>query len=233
MFGYIIKPARVCPQTNTRQALDYIIILRLDYEQTLSRENMNFRILFAIFFGVILILPGRVEAATLSLSPSSGTFSVGSTFDASLLLDTNGKSINAIAVSLSFQPDMLQVVSPSTGQSVVGVWTAAPKYNNSTGRIDLQGGIPNGITASSALITTLTFRVKSVGEALIKFLDGSKVLLNDGLGTNALTQTGNAFYQLKLPPPAGPTLNSETNPDQATWYPSRTVSFHFVNETSS
>jgi len=190
---------------------------------------------FVIFFlAIFFIFPSVTKAASLSISPSSGTFSVGSTFDVSLLLDTNGKSVNAIAVALQFPADMLQVVSPSTGQSIIGVWTAAPKFNNLTGKIELQGGIPGGITASSGLVTTLTFRVKSVGQAIVKFLDGSKILLNDGLGTNVLSQTNNnAVFQFKLPPPAGPIVISETNPDQATWYANRTVSFRFVNEAVS
>ena len=126
---------------------------------------------------------------------------------------------------------MLQVVSPSLGQSVIGVWTAAPKFDNVNGQMDLQGGIPGGITASNALVSTVTFRVKSVGSAIVKFLDGSKVLLNDGLGTDALSETEGGIYQLKLPPPAGPALASETNPDQSQWYQNRTVSFSFASDT--
>lgn len=189
-----------------------------------------FRKIFLFFIALILFATSYVaQAATMSLSPSTGTFSVGSTFDLSIFLDTSGKSVNALAVSLTYPPDMLQVVSPSLGQSVIGVWTAAPKFNNLSGKLDLQGGIPGGITASNALISTVTFRVKSVGSAIVKFLDGSKALLNDGLGTNALSQTSSAILNLRLPPPAGPVLVSETNPDETKWYRNRTVSFRFAS----
>ena len=192
---------------------------------------MKRKLFLTLFLVVICSHSLAAHAATMSLSPSTGTFSVGSTFDVSITLDTNGKSVNALAVSLGFPPDMLQVVSPSLGQSVIGVWTAAPTFNNSKGELDLQGGVPGGITASNALISTVTFRVKSVGSAIVKFLDGSKVLLNDGLGTNALSQTSNALYTFKLSPPAGPAVTSETNPDQAEWYKNKTVSFRFTPET--
>jgi len=187
------------------------------------------RTFFLILF-TFLFFPAYSQAATLLLSPSSGTFSIGSTFNASILLDTKGESINAIEVGLSFPPDMLQIVSPSAGQSIISVWTDAPSFDNKNGRVKFQGGIPGGITASNALVSTITFRVKSIGEGLVKFLDNSKVLLNDGLGTNALSQTANAVYKFKLPPPAGPIVVSNTNPDQATWYPNRTVSLQFVSE---
>lgn len=190
---------------------------------------MKRRIFFVIAF-LFFFLPSISEAATLSLSPSSGNYSIGSTFNVSVLLDTKGQAINAIEVGLSFPPDMLQVVSPSTGQSVIGVWTATPKFDNTNGRIELQGGIPGGITSSNALVSTFTFRVKSVGDGTIKFLDKTKVLQNNGLGTNVLEQTSNANYKFKLPAPAGPQVVSDTNPDQATWYPNKTVSLKFINE---
>jgi preprotein translocase subunit YajC len=95
-----------------------------------------------------------------------------------------------------------------------------PSVNNQSGRIDLQGGIPGGINVSSGLVTTLTFRVKSVGNAVIKFLDNSKALLHDGKGTNDLNDTTNGVYTLVLPPPAGPIVSSETHPDQNLWYKS-------------
>src|SRR3989338_8955050 len=132
---------------------------------------MKFWTIFTTF--LFLVLPSITFAATLSISPSTGTFSVGSTFEASLFLNTEGKSINALSVSLKYPPDMLQVVSPSTGKSVVGIWTVAPKWDNQVGKIDLQGGIPGGITASGGMVTTITFRVKTVGEAVVKFLDNS------------------------------------------------------------
>ena len=191
---------------------------------------MNRRIFTSIFF-VFLFFPSISKAATLSLSPSSGNFTVGSTFNVSILLDTKEESVNALEIALSFPPDMLQIVSPSTGRSIIGVWTANPKFDNVNGQMNLQGGVPGGITSSRALISTVTFRVKSVGESLVKFLDKSKALLNNGLGTNVLNETNNAVFRFKLPPPAGPEVVSDTNPDQATWYSNKTVSLQFINET--
>lgn len=182
---------------------------------------MNFRLRVLIFLGglLLLLMPFPTsQAAILSLNPSSGTFIVGSTFDVSLLLDTQGKSINTIIASLGFSPDKLQLVSPTTGRSVIGLWISQPKFNNATGQVGLEGGIPGGINVSNALVTTLTFRVKGVDSAIIKFLDKSKVLLNDGLGTNDLRQTQSGVYNLVLPPPGGPIVASETHPDQSKWY---------------
>lgn len=183
------------------------------------------RTLFGAAFVVgLLFSANKVSAATLSVGPATGTFTVGSTFDIKLFLNSEGDLVNAVGVLMSFPPDKLQLVSAVvSGESVVEVWTAQPKFNNSTGTIELQGGIPGGIKSSSGLITTLRFRVKSVGDALVKFLDNSKVLLNDGRGTDVLKNKANGLYNLVLPPPAGPEVVSETHPDSGQWYANQNI----------
>ncbi|MDO8530140.1 MAG: cohesin domain-containing protein [bacterium] len=188
----------------------------------------NTGLALAIFFLVFFASAPKAEAATLSVGPTSGTFTVGSTFDVSLYLNTEGQSVNTLGIEMSFSPDKLQLVSPSAGKSIISVWAAPPKFNNQSGRIELQGGIPGGVNVSNGLITTLTFRVKSVGTSVLKFLDASRVLLNDGLGTDALKDTSSGIYQLILPPPAGPLVISETHPDQGKWYSNSSVALQWA-----
>lgn len=187
--------------------------------------------LFFCYAFLFILLPNYAAAATLSASPTAGTFTVGSTFEVSIFLNSQGKAVNAVEASLSFPPDKLQLVSPSTGKSVIGVWTVQPNVNNQTGRIDLQGGIPGGVNVSNGLVTTLTFRVKSVGNAIIRFLDNSKVLLHDGKGTNDLSDTTNGVYSLILPPPQGPVVTSETHPDQSNWYSNPNIVLLWANDS--
>jgi len=190
------------------------------------------RYIFVVFLFYLFSLPNIGQASSLFLSPDSGTFLTGSTFNVSVLLDTKGKSVNALQVFLTFPPDKLQVVSPSSGASIIDVWTVPPKFNNITGTVSLEGGIPRGIVVSKGILTTLTFRVKSVGSALIKFLNESGVFLNDGLATDDLDQSINAIYQLKLPPPEGPIVISETHPDQSVWYSNQNAVLRFTSEAS-
>lgn len=169
----------------------------------------------AFFF---LLSGEKASAATLSLTPGSGTFEVGSTFDVSVMLNTEGKSVNAIKASLFFSANILQVASPSAGQSTVTLWASPPTYSNTSGTITLEGGFPNGANLTNGLVTRITFRVKGTGTAIVKFQDNSKVLLDDGKGTETLSQTNNGIYTLTLPAPAGPEVVSETHPDQSRWY---------------
>lgn len=159
-----------------------------------------------------------VSAASLSLSPAAGTFVVGSTFDISLLLNTEEEAVNAVSVFLQFPSDKLQLISPTSGKSAIDLWVVPPRFNNVAGTIELQGVITGGTRASNVLITSLTFRARSVGVSVIKIGDESRVLLHDGAGTDALRTIGNGIYTLVLPPPAGPVVVSETHPDESRWY---------------
>ncbi|HEY4524190.1 MAG TPA: cohesin domain-containing protein [Candidatus Paceibacterota bacterium] len=171
-----------------------------------------------------------VQAARLLLSPPSGTFAVGSIFETAVFLDTEKQAVNMVDATIIFPPDKLQLVSPTTGQSVISVWTAAPIFNNQTGTIRLSGGIPGGLNVNRGLITNLTFRVKQVGEpVLVKFSNDSQILANDGRGTAVLGDVQNGVYKLILPPPAGPIVSSETHPDQARWYPEKNIIFRWTS----
>jgi hypothetical protein len=188
----------------------------------LSKAKFQIQILIwmlLVLCGAALSIPAPAYAANAEvlLSPSTGTHVVGSTFDVSIFLDTQGYSVNTIDLDLRYPQDKLQLVSSSTGKSIIGIWTSVPKYDNATGTISLVGGVPGGVSVNQGLITTFTFRVRAVGTAIVKF-ESSRVLLNDGLGTEILSQPFNSVYNLVLPPPGGPIVSSSSHPDQTQWY---------------
>jgi hypothetical protein len=170
-------------------------------------------------------LSGAEEnGASLYLSPPSGAYAVGDTFSVSVYLNTNGRYVNAIEADLRFPPDKLQIVSPSIGKSVIDVWVGQPAYSNSNGTVAFRGAIPNpGLNVSQGLVSTFTFRVKATGKAVVEFTDKSKVLLNDGKGTDVLSNTAGAIFDLILPPPQGPIVTSPSHSDQSRWYPNSSV----------
>ena len=148
----------------------------------------------------------------------------------SIFLDTEGNTVNTIWAKIQFPPDRLQVVSPTTGRSIISIWTTPPSYDNANGTIELQGLVtPNGINTSQGLVTTITFRAKRPGNAFVRFTDETTVLLHDGHGTEDLRQAQDGVYELILPPPAGPVVASETHPDQTRWYTPKSVSLRWSN----
>src|SRR3989344_3337610 len=181
-------------------------------------------ILGLLAFGLLAPSVYADHGATLSLTPPASTFVVGSTFDVSLMLDTNGVDMNAVAAFLKFPSGKLQVISSSAGKSAVTLWSVPPRFNNQNGTIELQGVVTGGLNATNALITTITFRIRSTGSAIISIADESRVLKHNGAGTDFLQHSYHGIYTLVLPPPAGPLVVSETHPNQDNWYKDSNVS---------
>ncbi|MDO8493138.1 MAG: cohesin domain-containing protein [bacterium] len=158
------------------------------------------------------------QKAALSLSPITGSFQEGSTFDVGIFLDTRGGTMNTVELHISFPPDKLALIKPLGDRSIIGVWLEPPKYSNTSGTAEFNGIIPNGIKTTNGLIGTLTFRAMAPGQATVKILNNSKVLINDGVGTEAITDLGRSSYTLVPKPPEGVTVFSETHPIQDRWY---------------
>jgi len=185
---------------------------------------------------VILILSfisgSSVEAASaeLYLSPSSGSFFVGSTFSVSVFANTEGNEINVVWAELKFPPEILQVTSPTAGASFIAEWLTPPNYSNERGIISFRGGIPGGITTSAGLVSSITFRAVASGTAKVEFREGSRVLLNDGKGTDILTTKINGEYHILIPPPEGPIVFSPTHPNPNVWYSDSSSTFSWEKE---
>ncbi len=162
--------------------------------------------------------PSLLPRAELFISPRTGNFIVGSTFEAPIYVNTLGNDINAISVKLKFDPKKLSIIKPSGGRSIFGIWVEPPSYDNQKGSASLIGVVPDGIVSSSGLIATVTFKVISSGETNISITDDSSANLNDGLGTNVKLVLGKSFYYLTPKTPDGVLVFSDTHPVPDHWY---------------
>lgn len=159
-----------------------------------------------------------VKRVGVSVSPRTGSFVEGTTFDVPILIDTRGSSVNGVEVRVQFDKEKFSIVRPSGGVSIIGVWVEPPKYDNTKGTASYVGVIPGGITTSSGLIGTMTFKALKTGTGVVNINSTSKVLFNDGLGTEAIVDVGRAEYTVIPKAPEGVKIYSETHPDQGLWY---------------
>lgn len=183
-----------------------------------------------LIFGAVFSVSAESQSASLYLSPSSGSFLTGSTFTVSVFLNTGGNEINTVWAELEFPPEILQITSPTAGTSFIKEWLTPPNYSNEKGIISFRGGIPGGISTSAGLVSSITFRSVASGIAKIKFSQASKILLNDGKGTNILANDINGEYQILVPPPEGPVVFSPTHPNPDLWYSDSSPSFSWEKE---
>jgi hypothetical protein len=202
----------------------------------------------AIFFAIALALNfiwpafnAQAAGATLLLSPSVGTYIIGSSFTIKVTVNSGGGTgINAAEGALSFDPAYLSVATISNNDSIFELWTSKPAYSNPKGTISFGGGLPSAYKGSAGAIFTVTFTAKKIGTTNVNFSSGV-ILAADGKGTNVFSGFGNGSYVIKektepaetkpaeeekpaepegpkgILPPA-PEVTSRTHPEENKWY---------------
>lgn len=189
--------------------------------------KINYKIINLVLTLLILgsiILPENVyAAATFSLSPSTKSLSVGSTVSAKLIVNTGGKSINAVEGTVSFASDVLEYQSVSTAGSIISFWTSGPTGSSTS--VHFSGGLPNpGYNGSNGTILTITWKAKAQGVANIS-ITGTKILENDGVGTNIYGGSNGDFITVTAPRTSQVvSVVSPSHPDQNTWYVQKELS---------
>ena len=107
-------------------------------------------ILFGLLFAFLFFVPFISSAATLSLSPSSGNYNVGSSLTINIYANSADQSINAASGIISFPSDKLTITSVSKSGSIIGFWVQEPSFTNTAGTVNFEGIIFNpGFTGSS------------------------------------------------------------------------------------
>lgn len=200
---------------------------------------MNFKKIF-VFSLFSLFFAHFVSAATLFLSPASGSFNLGKTFSVSVKVDSGGGvGINAAEATIIFDPQYLNVSTVSKSGSIFTLWPVEPTFSNSKGEISFAGGSPSAYTGSSGTLISITFSAKKEGTTEVKFKSGA-VLAADGKGTNVLSSMSGATFTIKTgeapgeekPPttvglPPKPEVSSPTHPDPEKWYSNKSPEFNW------
>ncbi len=195
----------------------------------------GFLLLSALYF---LQSVSSAEAASLFLSPETGSFNVGQTFSVSVFVSSPDQTMNAADGVISFPANKLQVISLSKSASLFSLWVKEPSFSNSVGTLSFEGVVLNpGFAGSAGKLLTITFRAEDAGSAPVSFSSGS-ILANDGRGTNILTSLESANYFINsslaeqapvetalLNTPAAPPVSSPTHPDSNKWYSLRNANF--------
>ncbi len=160
---------------------------------------MNFGNFSKVVFVLLFVLvPIKTKAAVLYLESPEAQYSLEETFALEVKINPEEESINATRVVLEFDPDVLEVVGFDFEYSILSFWIEQPTLTdieeiNSTGLISFIGGIPNGYMGKfmgtpleANLLGKVIFKPKSPvldeSQTIIRLLDSSLVLLNNGRG---------------------------------------------------
>ena len=87
--------------------------------------------------GVLFVVPTIASAAIMSVSPSSGSAAVGSTFTIQIQVNTQGGAADGVDVRyVNFNPSLLQVIDENTLISGVQVSPGTLMANTPTNSVD-------------------------------------------------------------------------------------------------
>jgi hypothetical protein len=198
--------------------LRFFLSVFLFFFVTLGLFNVGHTFSFAEGVKLSVDVRSLLQKATISLSPRSGTFLEGSTFEVPVFIDTQGKSINTIELHMRFDPKKLSILQPAGTRSIIGVWVEPPSYSNADGSLKLVGVIPGGVNTKSGLITTITFKALIPGDTRVRVIETTQVLANDGLGTSVDINFDSVAYSIVPKAPDGVRVFSDTHSFQDRWY---------------
>src|SRR3989338_6492544 len=135
---------------------------------------------FVLIFVVISVLPFAASAQSLVLKAPKTTYNVGDSFQVTLSVNTEGKSINTLSGKIQFPTSKFQILDTRYGNSIISLWVERPTVSGGT--ITFTGGIPGGFSGSAGPILSFGVKARAEGSAAINLKD-IKILLNDGKGT--------------------------------------------------
>jgi hypothetical protein len=151
-----------------------------------------------LFFSFFFLPAFSYAAVEIFLDPAYREANIGDTFIVNIRIKTEGECVNAIRSEIHFEPADLSAIDWSSGQSLISLWTEAPKIDREKGIITFAGGIPGGYCGRvigdpglTNIIGKIIFSAPiSLSQNKLPFFSNvnfinAEVLLNDGMGTDA------------------------------------------------
>jgi len=161
---------------------------------------------FIPLFLVLILFPSVAGAATLYLSPGSGSYTVGKAFTVNVLVASSDEPLNAVSGTISVPSDLFTVSSASSVGSIVNFWVQQPQVSGSS--VSFEGVVLNpGYQGGGAKVASLVLVPKKVGTGTVSFASAA-VLANDGQGTNILDSASGGQYSVKEAAPAPPPVET-------------------------
>ncbi len=178
--------------------------------RTLSFE-FSASVFFVLFSALVfLCIPSNANAALLYFDPAEASIFRGDTVTLGLRIDTDeDECINTVDAVITYD-EGIRAIDVSRGESILSIWVEDPVIDETKHTITFAGGIPGGyckralgdpsLTNVIAQIVFLspgfTVGAKENPSVKISVSPESRVLLHDGLGTEATLRTQDSVIAL-------------------------------------
>jgi len=180
--------------------------------------------------------------STISLNPDFDVIYNDTPHTISIEIDSGGEAINAIESILKFDPQKIQIRNVIYTRSICDSNKFIEKeIDNNKGLLSIACIIPSpGFLGYSGLLADVVIEKNKnfpIGEAIIEFdKQKTKILANDGLGTNVLRKSNGGYYVIinneNIAYQNYLTIYSYTHPNQYTWYNQSNIHLNWLSENS-
>ncbi len=146
------------------------------------KKGGTVRFMFPVILGFAVILGANTissQSSYVRLEANTTTIRAGDRFSLEVFAYAH-VAVNAVDISLSFNPKNVEVLGVDKGQSVLTIWTEEPKIESD--KVILRGGTFRRGFIGEHKIATIELRAKDTGQT--SFSTGDVMLLaGDGQGT--------------------------------------------------
>jgi len=161
----------------------YELISRLISRRRISSKINTLRYMFPMLFVALAALGASVitgvSGSYIKLVPSTQQLAAGESFSIDIYAVAT-VPVNALDISIRFDPEAITVTSVDQGQSVITLWTTEPKVQNDT--IIMAGGTYRRGFIGEHFIATIEARTLKAGQTEFA-IKGGTLLAGDGSGT--------------------------------------------------
>jgi len=166
--------------------------------------------LLFLFISAVVIAPASAFAVAVYFDPAEKEAHIGDTFVLDVRIDNEDECINVIDLVIEYDNKVVSAVDVGRGDSLITLWVEPPVIDDAAGTVSFSGGIPGGYCGrivgdpglsnllAKVVFTTSGYKLNpSEGDkGIVRLSDSSRVLLNDGLGTEVILGTTTAKVTL-------------------------------------
>ncbi len=147
-----------------------------------------------VFCTICFVLPGYVMASDIIIDSLPGEKDTV----INVLLDSYQKNINAVSGTIAINSPGVHVTDIITKDSLVTFWVDKPTINPDRTEVSFSGIIPGGVTVKGVNILSILVNSSTIKSSGIT-ISNTRVLLNDGLGTDdkVFVRNSNNEFQKK------------------------------------
>lgn len=174
--------------------------------------------------------PFAIYNSTITVSPDSDILEKTKEQRLAIKITAGGEDINAAEASIEYDPSLIQVEDILMENSFcLPSFVLEKEIDNEKGLVNIVCGRPNGFAEDTAVLAELLIQPIATGKLTLHFGPTTKVLANDGLGTNVLRTITDGTYQIieRKPKEDEIIIFSDTHPNEARWYNKNKISVNW------